>query len=424
MQRRGHSHITKGFTSLTLTFALAAGCTSDDGSNTAEPSDTTLAADGAEEVEGPAPAAHDDELALRVDEAERVGDRLRVALTLGTAEDITLAEGDLTLTTSGGVAVPDAATPDRSIGAGQVAAVELEVPLPDEPVEAIDLSVRGVETRFHVPPDGERFRWSPAPLRQSGFDDVLLRDESNVAVTLYTFGTEAMVSEVTFLAATRLTRSGTTLCKLPHRCRLEDSAGRVYPLLGEGHEFDAYERVRGTLRFLGELPADERQLRLVLAGGGATVISADPTLAHDFTVPSAEESPLVAEATTTLPEPFDIGATVQDPSGGIIELGEMTFHEDRIQLDVRATAGDDELSLNLSNRSALQDPSGYEHPLLDPPEGGLTVAPGDAIEATLVFLTRIAPGTDELQLILVTDRDAPLQAPIQLPSAAGAVAGG
>lgn len=390
-----------------LLFVFAAACSSgDDDGSSADPVDGDAPGtsespdDDADDdlVDEPAPFDSVDGVALRVDEVSVESGTMQVRYVLATADEEKIDDEDIELRTNSGIDLPPLPEQDRTYPAGSMAASELSVPLPDDDVTSVRMTLDDIEVSFEVPADGERLRWAPAPLRQVGFDDVVMTDDSTVSIVPYTFRTEGLVSEVTFLLATGATRSGTDVC-IARGCRLEDGDGGVYPLLGEGHELERSERTRGTLRFLGEIPPDEADLRLVIAGRGATVVSPDPLLEHAFILPSAPDSATAVEASSTFPETIEVGERIDGEDGRSIELGALSFHEDRLQLDVRIVGGENGFELDPLGNAAIIEPSGFHHPLLGPTEDpDVFVGAGEELEITLVFLRRMTPDTDSLRI--------------------------
>jgi hypothetical protein len=406
--------------------AIGLAACSSGGDETAEDDDTGGAPEAAEGFEeGPAPAASDTEdrgVAVRVDEVEREGDRVRLRLTFGTSEEVRFRDREhVRLVTNTGIELARPAEQDRTIPAASQVTIDVEADGLEETTRAVTLDVRGLSVEVPVPEDGQTLRWRPAPERQVGLVDGLLRDSAAVVMVPYTFRTEGMLSELTYFAQS-MTSANAKLCE-PRNiapCYLEDQQGRVYPLLGEGYEFPEYGQVRGTMRFLGEIPPDVTDLRLRLDGRGGYTTAPNPGLEYAFTLPSAEDSPLRATAGLNLPEPFDVGLRLEDEASGMVmELGEMAFAEDRIQLEVRATGGERGGRLNWSSKAVLRDPSGFEHRLLGPPEDrNMSIDEGETIEATLVFLGRIAPGTTQLEALLGENRGGEqLTTTIEIPAA-------
>jgi hypothetical protein len=389
-----------------------AACTSGGDEATTGGDGTVEAEHAAEEFEeGPAPAASSTEdrgIALRVDEVARDGDRLRLRLTLGTSEETLFRDhSDLRLITSAGVELARPAEQERTLPPASQVTIDVEAEGLEEATRTVTLDVRGLTVDVEVPEDGQTRRWRPAPERQVGFVDGLMRDAGPLVVVPYTFRTEGMVSELTFFAQTWRAVEP-RLCE-PRNitpCYLEDQDGRAYPLLGEGYEFPEYGQARGTMRFLGEIPRDVTDLRLRLDGRSGFMTIPHPSLEYAFSLPLVEDSPLRAAAEFNLPDPFDVGLRLEDEASGMVmELGEMAFAEDRIQLDVRAVGGDRGGRLNWSSNAVLRDPSGFEHRLLGPPEDrSMAIDEGETIEATLVFLGRVAPGTTQLEALLGENR--------------------
>lgn len=369
-------------------------------------------------VDGPAPARWDEDVAYRVDEVSVEDGALEIVLTVATRAERSLDDSDIRLVTNTGLELPRAEEQERTIPAMSQATLTVRTDaLGDEPIRTLELTAFRMDTTVDVPADGERFRWAPAPERQVGFTDGLMRDNSPVAVVPYTFRSDGLISELTFLAVTKNPHNP-ELCFL--ECRLEDGGGRTYPWLGSRYEFaDARgSRVRGTLRFLGQIPPDETDLRVFIEGSSGYVVTPDPNLEFGFTLPRAEDSELTVAAADTRPEPFDVDTVIDNEAGLQIRLGEMAFFEDRIQLDIEATAsGESSWRLNYQGRSRLRDPSGYDHRLASPAGGGdLDVSPGDTLSATLVFLTPLAESADELHLEFALDSDLTFGHTIELPA--------
>jgi outer membrane protein OmpA-like peptidoglycan-associated protein len=154
------------------------------------------------------------------------------------------------------------------------------------------------------------------------------------------------------------------------------------------------------------------------------VVTPRPDLELGFTLPRAEDTPLRVAAGDTFPEPFDVGEAIEEDGGTVIELGQMSFHEDRIQLEVTARGPDEgDRNLNWGGESALVDPSGFRHQLTGVADGGdLLVDSGGTLDATLVFLSPLAPGVDALTLEFGRRED-PTRFTIELPDRPAAEAG-
>lgn len=379
--------------------------------------------DSIEIMEGPARASWSDRRAVRVDEVAFEEGRLEIAATVAvTAGDgVAIAPDDVRIVTNTGIELPTDGIQELTIPGGGVA--DLVVAVDDLPADVARVGVEflGADLAIDVPEEGRTHRWEPAPLRQVGFADALVRDEETMAFVPFTFRTEGLISELTFMATTRI-GTGPELCTFrnTNECHLIDSSGRTYPRLGSGYAFSEVDgsRVYGTLRFLGPIPPGETEFELVLEGSSGFLTVPDPRLEYSFTLPTAEESSLSVAASSNRPDPFDVGTTLGGENLSI-QLKELSFHEDRIQLEVTATASDlASWEIDGGGDSALYDTSGYGHPLADPAGGEeLVVGAGDSIDATLVFLTPLDVSADKLHLALDVGRDVILEHTIDLADA-------
>jgi hypothetical protein len=391
-----------------LTGVLVAGCTgsgdeADDGDGEGEGADTVPEDAWAE---GPAPSAVSTEqvhATLRVDEVTRDGTDLDLRLTVVVSDETRWHDDDLRLISDSGIELPRAQPQERVLPAFSEATVELALRDVPDVGSRVTLSALRMELPVPLPEDGQSLRWRPAPLRQVGFQDGLMRDASSVSLVPYTFRTEGMISEFTFLAMTD-THVNPTLCAgaTGNRCELSDDRGTTYLYLGGEYEFPEFGHVRGTMRFAGEVPSEVRELRWRVAGYSGFMTDPAPALELPFDLPAAGDSPLQVAAGATLPAPFEVGEAITDGEGLRVDLGRMSFFEDRIQLEVTATTDEDEERLN-NGVSLLRDPSGYEHALTRAGEDRvLTVTAGETIQAVLAFNGRLAPGTMSLDLVLET----------------------
>lgn len=406
---------------------VLAGCSgSDDGASDGGDGDGgEVAAEeaGVTVAEGPAPSSWSGDDLVRLDQVVRDGDDVTLELTVAARTERTFRDHDVRLLTNTGIELPRPAEQERTIPAGSTASLELVASGVEEATRTLEAEVLGHAVQVELPPDGETLRFPEAPLRQVGFVDAVMRDRSPVVVRPYTVRSEGLITEVTFLGMA-LTTTNPDLCRYGD-CYLEDSSGRTFPRVGDWYEFpDGFgSQVRGTLRFLGELPPDETEFQLRLGGSSGFMTTPDPDLELGFSLPRAEDAPLKAAAGDTFPEPFDVDQAIEEEGGTVYELGQLSFHEDRIQLEVTATApADVERNLNYRGESALVDPSGYRHPLTHAADGGDLMVEAGTIEATLVFLSPLAPGVDELTLEIGA-RETPTRTTIELPPRPDAEAG-
>lgn len=407
-----------------LAAGLLAGCVGelsldgDDDGQSVEDGTDDEPDDGYED--GPAPSGVGsgwDGKALRVDEVTREGEVLRLQMVVANVGEDTFRDEDVRLLTDGGIELPRAAEQERTLPARSRTEVELEVSGLTEDVGRLQLDAVDVSIEVPMPEDGQTLRWRPAPLRQTGFVDGVVRDASFLETNVYTFRTEGMISEVTYLV-TNASNVNPALCTYRNinACYLQDRSGQTYPLLGPTHDFAEWGQVRGTWRFLGEIPPEVDELTLVMQGASGFMTAAEPAIEYTFAVPSAEDSPARAVATDTMPEPFVVGETISE---GVVdvELGEISFYDDRIQLDVVAEVGDGNAYLNWSGEAVLRDPAGFDHVLRGPPENrDLEFEADRSVEVTLVFLTRVSPEADQLELILINGRDRGYGTVIELPT--------
>jgi hypothetical protein len=379
---------------------------------------------GIEVREEAAPATLSGDVLVRVDAVSVDGGTIEVEATVATADEVTMNDDDVRLITNTGVELPRADGQERVIGSRSLATVTVVAENVTEEIRTLELDLLGRSVSFDVPEDGETFRWEPAPLRQVGFVDAVLRDSSPVVFVPYTFRTEGVVSEVTFMALTRF-QHNPTLCHGSSRlCVLEDSSGATYPYLGDRYEFPSTPgaRVRGTMRFLGQIPPDETRLRLRVEGSSGFTTIANPNFEHDIDLPRAEETELSVAAGDTRPDPFDVDVVLDDGEGLQVELGELSFADDRIQLAVTASASEDRgWDLDFRGDTRIVDPTGYDHPLMRAVGGGdIAVEADETMSATLVFLTPLAAGVDELHLELSVGHDEVMEYTIELPDRPGA----
>lgn len=407
-----------------------AGCTGggadDDGLEDGAADDGAADGEAADEgfEEGPAPSVvgggHDG-VAVRVDEVTREGEALGLTFVLGTPAELAVRDHEIRILTDTGIELPSAPEQDRTLTAGALATFEVSVDGVTDTLGRVTLDVAGVSVDVPVPEDGATARWRPAPQRQVGLTDGLMRDDGPVVLVPYTVRSEGLITEITFLGISQ-TNTNPHLCQYKniHPCTIEDDQGGTYPLVGSGYEFAEWGQTRGTFRFLGELPPDAERFRLTMAGASGFMTTPDPLLEYDFELPSAEDSPLRVAASDTLPDPFDVGETVVGESGLEVELGEMSFAEDRIELQVTATATDGQASLGGGpDTGLLRDTSGFVHRLLGPSEDRpITIPDGQTVEATLVFLTRVAPGTTSLELVFGRNDPEAFGTTIEVPASA------
>ncbi|WP_052666425.1 OmpA family protein [Nitriliruptor alkaliphilus] len=404
-------------TALTVVLGLVlAACFGGDGDGDGD-GDGEAAEPGVTIADGPAPSSWGSDDLVRLDQVARDGDSVTLDLTLAARTERTFRDHDVRLITNTGIELPRPAEQDRTLPSRSTASLQLVATGIEDGTRTLQLDVLGRGLQVELPEDGEKLRFPEAPLRQAGFVDAVMRDRSPVVVQPYTVRSEGFITEVTFLALA-LTHTNPDLCRYGD-CELVDSSGRTYPRIGGWYEFpDAYgSQVRGTLRFLGELDPDETEFQLRLGGSSGFLTTPDANLELGFSLARAEDTPLKVAAGDTFPEAFDVGQTIEEGAGTVIELGRMSFHEDRIQVEVSASrTTEDGRNLNFRGESALVDPSGYRHPMMQAADGGdLVVESGGTLDATLVFLSPLAPGVDELTLEFAR-RETPTRVTIELPA--------
>lgn len=353
-------------------------------------------------VDGPAPAAGGEYRWFRVDEVRRVGRDVSIDLTAAVVDQFTgFTDRQVSIVTSSGLEV-DTAWEPRELGTNGLATVTLDVPLPDEPVEALEVTWDGHSVDVPLPAEDGRLTWRAAPLRQAAIAATVLRDDTVLEVIPRTLRSEGLVTEVDADLVLRPSGFVITLCRSrAWDCRLEDSSGRWFPLIADLPELDGGARYTTTLRFLGELPADETRFTLVLEGSACPVCGGDPSHELPIEVPPADQTPTrVAAASLARPD-VEVDQEIEDPeTGARLGLGTLRALDDHLQLDVTANGGSDDL--RLFDDAALVDDRGFRHTLLRPDVDVTVPADGD-LAATLVFATPLDPATRELTLQLGPD---------------------
>jgi outer membrane protein OmpA-like peptidoglycan-associated protein len=405
---------------------LLAGCTGGNG-DPGDGDETAAEEAGVTVADTPGPASWNDDELVRLDRIARDGDTVTLDLTIAARTERTFRDHDVRLISNTGIELPRADEQERTLPAGSTASAQLVLTGAEDTIRTFEVDILGRTLQVEVPDDGETVRYPASPLRQAGFVDAVMRDRSPVVVRPFTVRSEGMVTEVTFLAVAA-SSNNPTLCRYG-TCELVDRSGNAYPRIGGWYEWpDAWgSQVGGTLRFLGVPAPDETEFQLRLGGSSGFLTTPDPDLELGFTLPRAEDTPLRVAAGDTFPEPFDVGQAFEGEGGTAIELGRMSFHEDRIQLEV-SVIGPSEGSVDLNRRydSVLVDPSGYRHRLTGVADGGdLVVDSGSTIDATLVFLSPLAPGVDELAIEFAARLrdDPPTRSTIELPERPAAEAG-
>ncbi|NLE18371.1 MAG: OmpA family protein [Propioniciclava sp.] len=384
--------------------ALLTGCTADGPRPIQLPGGGSLPGGGpAVEVRPErAPAGTEDDVSVRVDEVTRVGDDLAIALTLATSrQEARLYSHSVEATTNTGQRIRGTAGEDLRIPERSTAPATLHLPLPEGEVSSLSLQVgpRWPNVTVPVPAEDGSLVWAPAPLRQVGLEQRPVRNK-DAELVLDAIRSEGMVTEVE-VHGTGLTGRRIDLCRYGNRCTLVEADGTTHPFL-EAPDPDsapADARVRGTLRFLGELDPEATDLTLTLNSGAGGPL--DP---QRVTLPTHTDSPTVAAAGDLSRPAFEIEPVTlpHDGTGAEVTVTGLDVLSDHVQMHITAKGGERPLRLDRTpgsyEGSALIEPNGFRHTLQVPADSELTLRPGDALEASLVFQGSV--GADITQLTL------------------------
>lgn len=354
--------------------------------------------------QGPAPAGTEEDVSVRVDEVTRVGDDLAIALTLATSrQEARLYEHAVEATTNTGQRIRGTAGEDLRIPARSTAAATLHLPLPEGEVSTLSLQVgnRWPILTVPVPAEDGSFVWAPAPLRQVGLEQRPVRNQ-NAELVLDAIRSEGMVTEVE-VHGTGLTRQRLDVCSHAPQCTLVEADGTAHPLLESPDQNVAPPdaRVRGTLRFLGELDPEGTDLTLTLTTGPGTLNALDP---QRVSLPTHADSPTVAAAGDLARPAFDVEPVTlrHEETGAEVTVTGLDVLSDHVQMHITANGGERPLRLDRTpgtfEGSALIEPNGFRHTIQVPADSELTLRPGDTLEASLVFKGSV--GADITQLTL------------------------
>ena len=384
--------------------ALLTGCTADGPRPIQLPGGGSLPGGGpAVEVRPErAPAGTEDDVSVRVDEVTRVGDDLAIALTLATSrQEARLYSHSVEATTNTGQRIRGTAGEDLRIPERSTAPATLHLPLPEGEVSSLSLQVgpRWPNVTVPVPAEDGSLVWAPAPLRQVGLEQRPVRNK-DAELVLDAIRSEGMVTEVE-VHGTGLTGRRIEICRYGNRCTLVEADGTTHPFL-EAPDQDnspADARVRGTLRFLGELDPEATDLTLTLNSGAGGPL--DP---QRVTLPTHTDSPTVAAAGDLSRPAFEIEPVTlrHEGTGAEVTVTGLDVLSDHVQMHITAKGGERPLRLDRTpgtyEGSALIEPNGFRHTLQVPADSELTLRPGDALEASLVFQGSV--GADITQLTL------------------------
>ena len=384
--------------------ALLTGCTADGPRPIQLPGGGSLPGGGpAVEVRPErAPAGTEDDVSVRVDEVTRVGDDLAIALTLATSrQEARLYSHSVEATTNTGQRIRGTAGEDLRIPERSTAHATLHLPLPEGEVSSLSLQVgpRWPNVTVPVPAEDGSLVWAPAPLRQVGLEQRPVRNK-DAELVLDAIRSEGMVTEVE-VHGTGLTGRRIEICRYGNRCTLVEADGTTHPFL-EAPDQDnspADARVRGTLRFLGELDPEGTDLTLTLNSGAGGPL--DP---QRVTLPTHTDSPTVAAAGDLSRPAFEIEPVTlrHEGTGAEVTVTGLDVLSDHVQMHITAKGGERPLRLDRTpgtyEGSALIEPNGFRHTLQVPADSELTLRPGDALEASLVFQGSV--GADITQLTL------------------------
>ena len=352
--------------------------------------------------QGPAPSGTEEDVSVRVDEVTRVGDDLAIALTLATSrQEARLYEHAVEATTNTGQRIRGTAGEDLRIPARSTAAATLHLPLPEGEVSTLSLQVgnRWPILTVPVPAEDGSFVWAPAPLRQVGLEQRPVRN-NDAELVLDAIRSEGMVTEVE-VHGSGLTRGRLEICRYGNRCTLVEADGTTHPFI-EGPDQErppADARVRGTLRFLGELDPEATDLTLTLNTG-----SGGPLDPQRVTLPTHADSPTVAAAGDLARPAFDVEPVTlrHEETGAEVTVTGLDVLSDHVQMHITAKGGEKQLRLDRTpgtyEGSALIEPNGFRHTIQVPADSELTLRPGDTLEASLVFQGSV--GADITQLTL------------------------
>jgi hypothetical protein len=106
------------------------------------------------------------------------------------------------------------------------------------------------------------------------------------------------------------------------------------------------------------------------------------------------------EVPNRLPAARELDIQANHPNGASVVVRGVSFHDDRIQLDVDVTNGASfEIALSSVGRMILRDDLGNVYRLSPPSSNPRVVVPQEqSVEGTFVFLGRVAPGASSLTL--------------------------
>ena len=352
--------------------------------------------------QGRAPSGTGEDVSVRVDEVTRVGDDLAIALTIATSrQEARLYSHGVEATTNTGQRIRGTAGEDLRIPERSTAPSTLHLPLPEGEVSSLSLQVgtRWPNVTVPVPAEDGSLVWAPAPLRQVGLEQRPVRNK-DAELVLDAIRSEGMVTEVE-VHGTGLTGGRIEICRYGNRCTLVEADGTTHPFV-EAPDQDrppADARVRGTLRFLGELDPEGTDLTLTLNTGAGGPL--DP---QRVTLPTHTDSPTVAAAGDLSRPPFEVEPVTlrHEETGAEVTVTGLDVLSDHVQMHITAKGGEKQLRLDRTpgtyEGSALIEPNGFRHTIQVPADSELTLRPGDTLEASLVFQGSV--GADITQLTL------------------------
>lgn len=341
---------------------------------------------------GAAPFAAKENRVARLDEVTRAGDVVTLGLTLATADD-DLNVGKFSapkITTNTGTTVELAAGEKRTIPKNSQAAVSMSVPLPEPSVRELQLEFGSDGPKLAVPvPDKDGSRvWRPAALRQTGLAAKPQRTERSELV-VGSIRSEGLITEVEFQAG-GLQERPVSVCSYNFtvdNCFIREPDGTTHPVLAAETLNSAKDgRLRGTLRFLGELKPDVTDLTLSISSD--TTVNKPDAIA--VTLPRHDGSPAVAAA-GNLARPKADQPPIElkhNKTGATVTITGVDVLTDHIQVHVSAKGGKQDFRLESTasrGRSALIEPSGFRHDLVPPADAEFVVRAGGTMEATLAF---------------------------------------
>lgn len=359
--------------------------------------------------DGPAPASVNNTLAIRADEVTRQGSTVTVGFTFGNAgHDETVYASSTKILTDTGLEI-DVDFTNREIPRNSMLTLGLSVPLPESNVKSLIVEFDGTApVTVPLPTRDGSYVWRPAPLRQVGLTPTISRSKEN-EVTIGAIRSEGMITEIEYQSA-GLNGHTPDLCTVQSSiltsCVLVEADGTKHPVLTSGTTSTNLEngRMRGTVRFLGELKPDSTDLTVHLHDHRTQL--PDPIR---ITLPTHENSSAMpAAGHLSRPTAPITGVAMKNrETGATVTVRSVDVLSDHVQVTISATGGAKDFKLEASafgsHPSALIEPNGTQHRLQPAGTVDLVIKAHGKLDAVLAFQGVLPPDVTSLTLSLGGD---------------------